>query len=529
MGVFFYAFLSMGTHHLPTLTQRRKMMFCAKISLPNVGGTAVLATRISSFHQPWQLRRIQLSLGKVREVERTHVWDISKIYKSQEKRKESKSLEEQHPIHIAQDHLSSQKKMIGTIIRMRNFCVIRGRKNSMEVTELLQHCPWSPSYLKQILDCTMSLPKDGLAVDDSGEAAERGTLQHTYLIKDRLAKYFHKESVDMDTSVFTDDELDEVERAYQEVIGEYLYMRRKYARVEVILEERVELNNHLPSPCWGYVDIAFIGHRAKPNKDGVYDKSMIYVLDAKFGRVEVSVICPEHKTKKGLSINPQICAYWWGIYDIYSEKYEITRGAAGIIQPKLNRYPVGLFKADDFLTYMKEVIYPKVQLAVDGKGSYNPSVKNCQHCRNKIHCKHNIAQILVLKELMDKPDMVDDATIEDLILPFVIDLKKLCDATFNYCLTRAKEGKKWKGFALSTTRPTRVYSDEDKAKEIALKHGYKGFVVEEILSPAQAEKLMGKNTFKQILGSLITYKQGKTTLVPEDEVKGNEAKNDFNS
>ena len=86
---------------------------------------------------------------------------------------------------------------------MRNFCVIRGRKNSMEVTELLQHCPWSPSYLKQILDCTMSLPKDGLAVDDSGEAAERGTLQHTYLIKDRLAKYFHKESVDMDTSVFT--------------------------------------------------------------------------------------------------------------------------------------------------------------------------------------------------------------------------------------------------------------------------------------------------------------------------------------
>ena len=412
---------------------------------------------------------------------------------------------------------------------MRNFCVIRGRKNSMEETELLQHCPWSPSYLKQILDCTMSLPKDGLAVDDSGEAAERGTLQHTYLIKDRLAKYFHKESVDMDTSVFTDDELDEVERAYQEVIGEYLYMRRKYARVEVILEERIELNNHLPSPCWGYVDIAFIGHRAKPNKEGVYDKSMIYVLDAKFGRVEVSVICPEHKTKKGLSINPQICAYWCGIYDIYSEKYEITRGAAGIIQPKLNRYPVGLFKADDFLTYMKEVIYPKVQLAVDGKGSYNPSVKNCQHCRNKIHCKHNIAQILVLKELMDKPDMVDDATIEDLILPFVIDLKKLCDATFNYCLTRAKEGKKWKGFALSTTRPTRVYSDEDKAKEIALKHGYKGFVVEEILSPAQAEKLMGKNTFKQILGSLITYKQGKTTLVPEDEVKGNEAKNDFNS
>ena len=63
----------------------------------------------------------------------------------------------------------------------------------MEETELLQHCPWSPSYLKQILDCTMSLPKDGLAVDDSSEAAERGTLQHTYLIKDRLAKYLHKE------------------------------------------------------------------------------------------------------------------------------------------------------------------------------------------------------------------------------------------------------------------------------------------------------------------------------------------------
>lgn len=404
------------------------------------------------------------------------------------------------------------------------------RKREMDkAIEAQVHCPWSPSYIRQIMDCSMSLAKDGLAPDDGGEAAEHGTIQHALLIQCKLAKYFGKESIEVDASALIDDELDEVERAYKFVIDEYLYLKRRYARVDVILEERVELNNHLPSPCWGYVDIAFVGHRAKPNKDGVYNNSVIYVLDAKFGRVKVDVDCPSHKAKKGFSINPQICSYWCGIYDVASEKYQITRGMAAIIQPKLNHYPMLSCKADRFLEYMKEVIYPKVQEAVDGNGSYNPSVRNCLHCKNKIHCKYNNAQILVLKELMGKPDMLDDATIEDLILPYVIGLKKLCDATFNYCLTRAKEGKKWKGFALSTTRPTRCYADEEKAKETALKHGYKGFVVEGILSPAQAEKLMGKNTFRQILGDLVTYKQGKTTLVPEEEAKGSEAKNDFNS
>lgn len=394
--------------------------------------------------------------------------------------------------------------------------------------EAVAHCPWSPSYLKQIMDCPMSLAKDGLAIDDGGEAAEHGTIQHALLIKDRLAKRFGLPSEDVDASALSQDEIEEVDRAYAFVIGEYLLLKDRHPRVDVILEEKLDLGRRLPRPCWGYVDIAFIGHRARPNALGVYDKSTIYVIDAKFGRVAVDVRCPDHPDANGFSVNPQLCAYWAGLYSLACRKrYEVTRAMVAIAQPKLGSFPKMRCSPRDLLLYQKHVILPKVIEAINGTGHYAPSVTACRFCRNKIHCKHNNAQIIAFNALMGKPDMLDDAVIEDLILPHVIGLKKLCDATFNYCLTRAKEGKKWRGFALSTTRPTRVYSDEKLARQIALKHGYRGFVTEGILSPAQAEKLMGKSAFKELLGSLVEYRQGKTTLVPEDEAKGAEAKNEF--
>ena len=390
------------------------------------------------------------------------------------------------------------------------------------MADLIKHCPWSPSYLLQIMRCLMSLAKDGLAIDDTNEAAEHGTLQHAFLINDRLAKHFGLESIDADITELSQDEIYEVEVAYQRVLAIYQYLKKKYARIEVVLEKKVILDAYLPNPCWGYVDIAFIGHRAKPNKDGIYDKSMIYVIDAKFGRLPVSAFCEEFPNEDGYSINPQLCSYWCGLFDEYKDQYQITRGGVAIIQPKINNYPSFLDSHANvhFTRYMREVIAPKVYEAVEGNPSYSPSTSHCLHCKNKIHCKHNIAQLIAFNELLDKPEMLDDSVIEDLVLPFANNLKKLCDSVLNYCLKRAEEGKKWKGFALSTGRPTRVYTDESEARRIALEHGYKDFVVESILSPAQAEKLLGKNNFKDLLGNLVTYKAGKNTLVPEAEAKG---------
>ena len=394
------------------------------------------------------------------------------------------------------------------------------------MAEEILHCLASPSYLHQVLLCRKSLPKDPLALEEDNTQAIAGTIQHA-LLSHKLAIHFKKESVEPDISGLSSEELDEVNEVYSKALEEYAYLKRKYARVEVLLEEKVNLDNYLPNPSWGYVDIAFIGHRAKPNKNGIYDKSTIYVLDAKFGRIKVDVV---DETDKYYNINPQLCSYWCGVYDLYKDKYEITKGIFMILQPKIHNYPSFITNTNAILTYMKDVISPAVYEAVNDEGSYSPSLDNCKYCKNKIHCKYNNAQAIALMQLVDEPEMLSDSVIEDLILPHINGLKKYCDQILAYAIKRAEEGKIWKGFTLSTGRPTRVYTDEDEVKKLAIKNGYKDIIVETILTPAQAEKVMGKDAFSSLLGDLVTYKPGKNTLVADKPVQKStkkELKNEF--
>ena len=394
------------------------------------------------------------------------------------------------------------------------------------MAEEVLHCLASPSYLKQVLLCKKSLPKDPLALEDDNEQAVAGTIQHA-LLNYKLSKHFGLKTEEVDTSSLTNEELDEVEEVYQKALGEYQYLKRKYARVEVLLEEKVSLDNYLPNPSWGYVDIAYVGHRAKPNKDGIYNNSTIYVLDAKFGRIKVDVI---DETDKYFNLNPQLCSYWCGVYDLFKDKYEITRGIFAILQPKIHNYPTFITSKESILDYMNRVISPAVYEAVNDEGSYNPRLENCKYCKNKIHCKYNNAQSIALMQLVDEPDMLDDSVIEDLILPHINGLKKYCDSILSYCIKRAEEGKKWKGFTLSTGRPTRVYTDEDEVKRYVETNHIDGVLVETLLTPAQAEKALGKEAFASLLGDLVTYKPGKNTLVADAPVKKaskKELKNEF--
>ena len=385
------------------------------------------------------------------------------------------------------------------------------------------HCLTPPSYLKQLMLCGKSLPSDALALDDTNVQAQAGTTQHA-LLNQKLSIHFGLPTNDEDFSMLTQDELDEVDEVYQKVLTEYSWLKKRYSRIDVLLEQKVDLDGYLPSPSWGFVDIAFIGHKVKPNKNGYYDNTTIYVLDAKFGRVKVDVLSDNN-------LNPQLCAYWCGIYDLFKETHEVKRGKFMILQPKLKWYPTVAWQTKYILNCMNQVIAPSAFKAVDGTSSYNPSLDNCKYCKNKIHCKYNNAQALALMQLVDEPEMLDDSVIEDLILPNVNNLKKYCDSILAYCIKKSEEtGKKWKGFTLSTGRPTRVYTDEEQVKSIALANGYKDIVVESILTPAQAEKLMGKETFSNLVGDLVTYKPGKATLVadaPQPKASKKELKKEF--
>ena len=78
-------------------------------------------------------------------------------------------------------------------------------------------------------------------------------------------------------------------------------------------------------------------------------------------------------------------------------------------------------------------------------------------------------------------------------------------------------GKEWKGFKVVEGRSVRKYSDEDAVAKAANKAGYIDIYTKKLIGITEMEKLMGKTTFQDILGTLVYKPQGKITLVPETD------------
>ena len=60
----------------------------------------------------------------------------------------------------------------------------------------------------------------------------------------------------------------------------------------------------------------------------------------------------------------------------------------------------------------------------------------------------------------------------------------------------------------------RKYRDEEKAAEAAIEAGYTDIYKKSLITLTEMQKLMGKQKFEEVLGSLIYKPPGKPTLVP---------------
>ena len=76
----------------------------------------------------------------------------------------------------------------------------------------------------------------------------------------------------------------------------------------------------------------------------------------------------------------------------------------------------------------------------------------------------------------------------------------------------------------------RKYANEEAVIEAANAAGYHDIFKKSLLSITEMEKLMGKQEFAEILGSLIVKPAGKPTLVSASDKRPaiTNAKNDFN-
>lgn len=112
------------------------------------------------------------------------------------------------------------------------------------------------------------------------------------------------------------------------------------------------------------------------------------------------------------------------------------------------------------------------------------------------------------------PPLLTDAEIEE-ILSVLPDLTKWANEITVYATdAAANHGKEWSGFKVVEGRSVRKYRDEEEVAEAAQKAGYTDIYRKSLITLTEMQKLMGRQKFEEILGSLIYKPPGKPTLVP---------------
>ncbi len=111
------------------------------------------------------------------------------------------------------------------------------------------------------------------------------------------------------------------------------------------------------------------------------------------------------------------------------------------------------------------------------------------------------------------PPLLTDKEIED-ILSKLDNLTKWANEIMAYAQDAAiNHGKTWRGFKLVESRTNRKYADEEAVAAAAKAAGYTDIYKKSLIPITEMERLMGKQTFKEVLGGLVIKPQGKPTLV----------------
>ena len=112
------------------------------------------------------------------------------------------------------------------------------------------------------------------------------------------------------------------------------------------------------------------------------------------------------------------------------------------------------------------------------------------------------------------PELLTETELAD-ILKKIPTLKKWIEDLWDYATQEALKGHNWNGLKLVEGRSNRKYKNEKLVEEAAKKAGYKD--IYKLITITEMEKLMGKKTFNEVLGSLVDKPVGKPTLVDETD------------
>ena len=241
----------------------------------------------------------------------------------------------------------------------------------------------------------------------------------------------------------------------------------------------------------------------------IIDGDTLHAIDLKFG--------------KGLQIfaeeNPQAMLYGLGAYSDYGMIYDIKRVVVHIVQPRLDHIDTWEISLPDLLKW-GEWASQRAEMCLEPDAERVPGNAQCLWCKAKATCPalQQHTQKVIMSDFYEI-DSPTPAHLTDDQLKAALDSKKLIvswlDAVEQHIKERVEKGG-FPGYKLVAGRSLRNWGDSEKAakalKDLLGEESYK----KTLISPAQAEKALGKKDAVKIK-DLIVKPEGKPTLAPETD------------
>jgi hypothetical protein len=353
------------------------------------------------------------------------------------------------------------------------------------------HSVLGASAADRWMNCTPSAQLTAGMEDETTTFAAEGTAAHA-LCEWKVRKALKMRAGRRPTSDYWTDEMEEFTDDYRDFIMDLVGQAKLTCKDPVtLIEQHLDFSCYVPDG-FGTGDFLLVA-----------DKEL-NVVDFKYGR-GVAVYA-DH--------NPQMMLYALGALNLFDCLYDIENVTMTIFQPRLSSISTWTISAEELYKWAEEVLRPKAELAAKGEGEFI-SGSWCRFCKARNTCRARAESFLELAKMeFQPPALLSDEEVAE-VMEKAAELSKWASDVMAYAQAEAIEnGKHWNGYKLVEGRSTRRFIDEKKVEEAAKGAGYTDIYNKSLITLTSFEKLMGKDIFKEVLGSYVTKPAGKLTLVP---------------
>jgi len=380
-----------------------------------------------------------------------------------------------------------------------------------------EHSIFGPSGLPRGMRCTGSyalvkrLIAEGIIeANSNSDAARIGTVGHK--VSDDCLKGGFDAAEFIGVSFIEDGLVVTVDEEFAEHVQTYLDLVRATPG-EHFTERRYEIDAFPIPGQFGTADFTSIDKATKT----------LYVSDLKFGQGHV-VYATE---------NEQLMAYGLGVYDYFSQFYDIENVVMRIIQPR--RYHVDEWSCSvEYLEMFRHMVRISTTTAWEAMNNpnaeleLNPGELQCMFCRAQMHCEARKQQIVNIVsgnfENLEGPMKIKiaDAVSRDTVLalyPYAAEAKKFLSRIEAEAVKQHVMGEKFPGYKLVRGRKSYKWNDEGEASGfLSLYLDEKDVYERKLASVAVAKKKLGSKLSRdEGFNSLVRESPGKLVLVAESD------------